>query len=102
MRWKLRWPVDVSSKNQRLLDAAARNRSDPVIIEKSRVIRRSTLRKLRELGVAALAYYTPDDIFGPHNLSWPLRLTFPKWDVFFTRKTLTFPNWTRAPCNGPC
>ena len=37
--------------------------------------------------MATLAYYTPDDIVGPHNLSWPLRFSFPEWDVFFTTKT---------------
>ncbi len=91
VRWKLRWPVDAGNENQRLLDAAARSRPDAVIVENSRVIRRSTLRKLRELGVAALVYYTPDDIIGPHNLSWSVRLTFPEWDVFFTTKTFNIP-----------
>ncbi len=52
-----------------------------------RVIRLSTLRRLREAGVRCLAYYTPDDIIGPHNLSWPLRWSFPEWDLFFTTKT---------------
>lgn len=87
VRWKLRWPVDVHGENEELLEAAARNRPDVVIIDNSRVIHRPTLRKLRELGIAALVYYTPDDIIGRHNLSWPLLLTFPEWDVFFTTKT---------------
>jgi spore maturation protein CgeB len=38
-------------------------------------------------GVRCIAYYTPDDIIGAHNLSWPLRWSFPEWDLFFTTKT---------------
>ncbi len=87
VRWKLRWPVDAHHENERLLAEAARIRPEAIIVDNSRVIQSATLRDLRKLGVATLAYYTPDDIVGPHNLSWPLRFSFPEWDVFFTTKT---------------
>ncbi len=91
VRGKLRWPVDDRGENGELLEAAARERANVVIIEASQVIQRETLRKLRRLGVSTLAYYTPDDIVAWHNLTWPLRLTFPEWDVFFTTKTFNVP-----------
>lgn len=87
VRGRLRWPVDDRGENDELLETAARERANVVIIEASQVIQRETLRKLRRLGVSTLAYYTPDDIVAWHNLTWPLRLTFPEWDVFFTTKT---------------
>lgn len=91
VRWKLRWPVDTLEENRRLLEVAARERPDAVIVDNSKVINRATLRSLRKLGVRCLAYYTPDDVMGAHNLSWPLRMTFPEWDVFFTTKTFNVP-----------
>src|SRR5262245_53512138 len=77
IRWKLRYPVDALDENAALLAAVAAERPLAVVIDASRVIRRSTLRRVREAGVRCLAYYTPDDIIGAHNLSWPLRWSFP-------------------------
>lgn len=85
--WKLRWPVDVLDQNKTLLDAAEKHRPDVVLIDNSKVIRRKTLAELRRIGVRRLAYYSPDDVFGRHNLSFPLKASFPEWDVFFTTKT---------------
>lgn len=91
IRWKLCWPVDEHDENKRLVSSVTTERPDAVFIDSSRVIRGSTLELLRKLGVKCLVYYTPDDIIGAHNLSWPLRLTFPFWDVFFTTKTFNIP-----------
>jgi hypothetical protein len=93
VRWKLGWPADAQHENEAILDATARERPDVVIIDNSRMIRRGTLRKLRELGNPTLVYYTPDDI-GPHNLRGQVRSTFPEWDVFFTTKTYNIPELT--------
>jgi spore maturation protein CgeB len=90
VRWKLRLPVDVRDENSSLERMVTAERPDVVFIDNSRVVRRSTLRRLRSLG-AKLVYYTPDDIISPHNLSWPLRLTFPEWDMFFTTKSFNVP-----------
>jgi spore maturation protein CgeB len=88
VRWRLRWPSDVLAENARLLDEAQRARPDVVLIDNSKVISRNTLKRLRLLGSRVLAYYSPDDIIARHNLSWPLRLSFPEWDIFFTTKSV--------------
>lgn len=90
-RWKLRWPIDTFHENEELLAAAAQHRPDAVIVENSQTIQLGTLRKLRELGVETLVYYTPDDIIARHNQSWPLQFTFHEWDIFFTTKTFNVP-----------
>jgi spore maturation protein CgeB len=87
LRWKLGWPTDDCCANDRLIAVVTIERPEAVIIEGSKVIRRSTLRELRRLGVRKLAYYTPDDVMNRANLKWPLRRSFPDWDVFFTTKT---------------
>jgi spore maturation protein CgeB len=91
IRWRLRWPVDEFDENARLLRIAETTRPDVIFIDNSRVVSLRTLRRLRDFGDPTLAYYTPDDIIAPHNLSWPLRLTFPEWDIFFTTKTFNLP-----------
>jgi spore maturation protein CgeB len=87
IRWRLGWPVDGLRENERLSALVAAERPDVVFIDSSKVLHRSTLRALRGLGVRTLAYYTPDDTMNPRNLKWPLRLSFPEWDLFFTTKT---------------
>ncbi len=87
VRWKLGWPTDHLRENDRLIAIVNAERPEAVIIEGSKVIRVSTLRKIRRLGVRKLVYYTPDDAMNRYNLKWPLRLSFPEWDVFFTTKT---------------
>jgi hypothetical protein len=87
LRWRLGWPDDYLQENARLLRSAATFKPDAVLVDNSRVITRSTLKHVRRLGVRSLAYYSPDDLSAPHNLSWPLRLSFPEWDIVFTTKT---------------
>lgn len=87
LRWKLRWPIDDLRLNESLVAAALRERPEVVVVDNSKVIRRDTLATLRRLGVRCLAYYTPDDVMGRHNLSWTLKASLPDWDVFFTTKT---------------
>jgi spore maturation protein CgeB len=87
IRWKLGWPADAAGENDRLAAVVAAERPDAVLVDSSKVLRRSTLRALRGLGVEVLAYYTPDDALNRDNLKWPLRSSFPEWDVFFTTKT---------------
>jgi hypothetical protein len=100
-RWKLRLPVDSRDENGALERLVAAERPDVVFVDNSRVIQRSTLRRLRGLGAKILVYYTPDDIISPHNLSWPLRLTFPEWDVFFTTKTFNLPELAERGVRRP-
>lgn len=87
LRWKLRLPVDVRGENAALEQVVAAQKPDVVFVDNSRVIRRATLRRLRALGTKALVYYTPDNVVAPHNQTWPLRRTFPDWDLFFTTKS---------------
>ena len=101
VRWRLRVPVDDRDENGMLERAVATERPDVVFIDSSRVIRRSTLRRLRVLGAKVLAYYSPDDVIAPHNLSWPLRLTFPEWDVLFTTKAFNIPELAACGVRRP-
>jgi spore maturation protein CgeB len=87
IRWKLRWPVDVKHENRMLLERVMEYRPDIVIIDNSKVIKRSTLEEIRKICSCRLVYYTPDDIMGKHNLSYQIKRSFPDWDVFFTTKT---------------
>jgi len=87
VRWKLGWPTDHWRENDRLIAAVGAERPEIVLVEGSKVIQRSTLREFRRLGVRKLIYYTPDDVMNRYNLKWPLRLSFPEWDVFFTTKS---------------
>ncbi len=96
VRWKLRWPLDDLGQNEALLRAAEVERPDTVIVDNSKVIRQGTLRELRRLDVRCLAYYTPDDVMGRHNLSRPLEASLPYWDVVFTTKTFNVPELTAA------
>jgi len=87
VRSKLGWPTDDLRENDRLIAIVTAERPEVVVIEGSKVIRVSTLREIRRLGVRKLVYYSPDDVMNRYNLKWPLRLSFPEWDVFFTTKT---------------
>src|SRR3974390_1366724 len=75
--WKLRLPTDVYQENERLLAAAERVRPDVILVENSKVLSRSTLARLRRCGSPVLAFISSDDIVAPHNLSWPLKWSFP-------------------------
>jgi spore maturation protein CgeB len=85
--WKLRWPLDTQNENARLLQAAREHQPDCVFVEASKTILPETLHALRAMRPCVLAYYTPDDSLAPHNMSFPMRLCFPHWDVFFTTKS---------------
>ncbi|UZR28731.1 CgeB family protein [Methylococcus mesophilus] len=101
IRWKLRWPVDVNHENESLFVAVEQHRPDIIFVDSSKVIRRCTLRNIRALCEARLVYYTPDDIMARHHFSYPLRQTFPDWDVFFTTKTFNVPELKAAKVNNP-
>ena len=87
IRWKLRWPVDITNENRMLLERVTEYCPDIVIIDSSKVMKRSTQKKIRKVCDCRLVYYIPDDVMGKHNLSHTLRWSFPDWDVFFTTKT---------------
>lgn len=91
VRWKLRLPVDVRAENSVLLNAVEQHRPSIVLVDNSKVIRRQSLLRLRELGVRRLVYYSPDDIVAPHNLSFPLKWSLPDWDFVCTTKTFNVP-----------
>jgi spore maturation protein CgeB len=88
VRWKLGWPVDSLCENERLLEAARRERPDAIVVDNAKALRRETLAQIHdELGRVVLAYYTPDDAMARHNLKQPLLRSFDAWDLFFTTKT---------------
>jgi spore maturation protein CgeB len=91
VRRKLRLPLDPDRENERLIAAVAETRPDFVLVDGGQVLTRNTLRSLRRICDPILGYFTPDDIIARHNLSWPLRLTFSMWDVFFTTKSFNVP-----------
>lgn len=92
VRWKLRIPVDAADENRLLTEAVQRHRPDIVVVDNSRVIRHTTLKKLRRLSPAVrLVYYSPDDIVARHNLSLPLKRSLPYWDTVCTTKTFNIP-----------
>lgn len=101
VRWRLRWPVDLAGANELLLKAGQAERPDAIIVDNSKVIGRDTLRTLKREGRAVLAYYTGDDIMARHNLSHPLRRSFPEWDLFFTTKTFNVEELRRAGVRRP-
>lgn len=90
-RWKLRLPIDAMGENERLVAAVRNYRPDIVVVDNSKVIRRSTLDTLRRLGTPQLVYYSPDDIAARHNLSLPLKWSLPYWDIVCTTKTFNIP-----------
>ena len=55
IRWKLRWPTDDMNENANIVGVVNRERPDAVLFDNSRVITRTTLRQLRQLGVKTLA-----------------------------------------------
>ena len=99
--WRLGWPVDHYRENERLTEAASRERPDIVFVDNSKVLRASTLRRLRELGARKLVYYTPDDAMNPLNLKRPLLTSFPEWDVFFTTKSFNVPELKSRGARNP-
>lgn len=101
IRWKLRWPMDVARENETLLQAARLHRPDILMVDNSKVINRATLRNIRQEAGSLLAYYTPDDVMGRHNLSHPLRLSFPDWDVFFTTKAFNVKELNQSGVRNP-
>lgn len=101
VRWKLRWPVDILRENDQLLSLVGDTKPDIVMVDNSKVITRSTISKLRTSGVAKIVYYTPDDVMGKHNMSHPLRLSFPEWDYFFTTKTFNIEELRQSGVRRP-
>jgi spore maturation protein CgeB len=73
------------------MESVATERPDVVFVDNSYCITRATLRKLRAICDPLLVYHSPDDMTASHNLTWPVRLTFPEWDLFFTTKTFNVP-----------
>lgn len=101
VRWRLGLPVDVNEENRRLIEAVDANRPDFVLVDNSKVIIKSTLSRLRQLGTKRLVYYSPDDIVARHNLSWTLRRTLPLWDIVFTTKTFNVPELRAIGVKSP-
>jgi len=102
VRWKLRWPIDSLGENERLIDAAAQQRPDVILVDNSKVIRTATLQRLRALSRIRLVYYSPDDIVARHNLSLPLARSLPHWDIVCTTKTFNVPELAALGVKRPC
>ena len=101
LHWRAGWPIDTSDANARLIDATRKTHPDVVLIDNSKTITRRTLKVLRTLSVRILAYYSPDDIVASRNLSWPLRMTFPEWDIVFTTKSFNIAELTALGVRCP-
>jgi hypothetical protein len=101
IRWRLGVPDDTNRENDRLLAAVRDHRPDVVLVDSSRVLTISTLRRIRGENRVALAFYTPDDIMARHNFSYALRASFPEWDVFYTTKTFNIDELRRAGVRRP-
>jgi len=101
IRWKLRWPLDIAKENLALIQKVAACRPDIVMIDNSKVISRSTLNQIRQICKPKLVYYSPDDVMQAHNVSHPLRLSLPEWDIFFTTKTFNIPELRQAGVKRP-
>ena len=101
IRWRLGWPTDNFHENERLLAFVAEIRPDVVFVDNCKVIRRSTLRAMRDLGARRLVYYSPDDMMNPMNMKWPLRLSMPEWDVVFTTKSFNVPELRALGARNP-
>ena len=101
IRWRLGWPTDNFHENERLLAFVAEIRPDVVFVDTCKVIRRSTLRAMRDLGARRLVYYSPDDMMNPMNMKWPLRLSMPEWDVVFTTKSFNVPELRALGARNP-
>ena len=96
IRWRSGWPVDKTGEAERLIQFVVDRRPDAVLVDSSKVIGPSVLRRLRGLGVKALGYYTPDDAMNPLSLKRPLKASLPEWDAFFTTKTFNVPELRAA------
>ena len=101
VRWRLRWPSDIYCENRKLIAACLSARPDAIVVDNSKVIRLSTIKKVRKIGVKCIAYYTPDDVVSRHNLSWPLRISLRHWDLFFTTKTFNVPELGKLGVRSP-
>ena len=91
IRWRLRFPVDVFNERDALIKSVEYHKPDIVLVDNCKVINCKTLRHLRELGCKKLVYYSPDDIYAKHNLSFPLKWSLPHWDIVCTTKTFNIP-----------
>lgn len=100
IRWKIRFPADVSDENPNLIARAASYRPDIVFVDNSRVISRRTLAQLRR-GGAKLVYYTPDNVIAPYAWHYPLLRSFPDWDCFFTTKSFNVESLRHAGVRKP-
>jgi hypothetical protein len=98
--WRLGWPADSLNENQRLLEAAERERPDAILVDNSKVLRRETLQAVRRFA-GALVYYSPDDIMAKHFLKYPLRRSLPEWDLVFTTKTYNVDELRAVGVNKP-
>ena len=101
LRWRAGWPVDKTHEAERLTRFVAEQRPQAVLIDSSKVFGPAALHGLRDLGVRALGFYTPDDAMNPLNLKRPLKASLPEWDVFFTTKTFNLPELRAAGVRRP-
>jgi len=101
IRWRAGWPSDTEREIERLERFVAAHRPDAILVDNTKVFGPGFLRRLRALGVKALAYYSPDDTMNRLNLKRPLRASLPEWDLFFTTKTFNLDELRGAGAKGP-
>jgi len=101
VRWRAGWPVDTKHEADRLARFVADHRPDMVLVDSSQMFGPGFLRRLRDLGVKGLSYYTPDDAMNPRGLKRPLKASLSDWDVFFTTKTFNVAELRAAGVRNP-
>jgi len=88
LSYRLRVPLDPAGANVNLLASAATLPPQIVILDNARMIRPSTLRRLRRLAPAAkLIWYSEDDTMNPiHRSRWMVG-AMPLFDLWVTTKS---------------
>lgn len=84
---RLHRPPDRTGIHDRLLTAAGSFQPTVIFNDSCRRIRPAFWRQLRSLYGCRLVYYTPDDLFEPHNRSLYLERSFQDFDLLFTTKS---------------
>ncbi len=85
--WKLGLPKDGAGANRILEEEAQRGGYEVVWIEKGVMIRKSALRRARELlPKAKFVSFSEDDMAAPHNKSKYYEECLPLYDMLFTTK----------------
>lgn len=86
--YRLRLPLDPAGANTALDRAVSQGKWDAVILDNARVIRPTTLRRLRQtLPTAKLIWYSEDDTMNPIHRSRWMEKSMSMYDLWVTTKS---------------